>query len=87
MLDEKGIRIFRYPCDKCEYAATRSSDLKKHKENKHEGIRYPCNICENIASTLLCLKSHKKYKHEGMRYPCEICGYSVYKHEHLHMNE
>ena len=33
----------RFPCDLCSYAATRTADLKKHKENIHEVFSvYPC---------------------------------------------
>ena len=30
----------RFPCDQCDHVATLKSDLKRHKESKHEGIRY-----------------------------------------------
>ena len=30
----KGVR---YPCDKCEYAATTARDMKRHIKIKHEG--------------------------------------------------
>ena len=41
----------RYPCDKCEYAATTASALRSHIENKHEGVRYPCDKCVYAATT------------------------------------
>ena len=49
----------RYPCDRCEYAATRAADLKKHKESKHEGIRYTCDQCDYAASNAGNLKRLK----------------------------
>ena len=30
----------RYPCDKCEYYATRPNHLREHIKNKHDGVRY-----------------------------------------------
>ena len=33
--------IMGFPCNKCEYVATRAFDLRIHVENKHEGVRYP----------------------------------------------
>ena len=53
----------RYPCDKCEYAATTVSDLRRHVESKHEGVRYPCNKCEYAATQAGGLKRHTKRKH------------------------
>ena len=49
------------------------SKLKKHKEDKHEGIRYPCDQCEYSATQISNLKIHKKTKHGGIRYPCDQC--------------
>ena len=31
--------IMGFPCNKCEYVATRAFDLRIHVENKHEGVR------------------------------------------------
>ena len=42
--------VMKYPCDKCEYAATKASHLKHHIESKHERVRYPCDKCEYAAT-------------------------------------
>ena len=34
-----------YPCDDCNYKATKTSHLKQHKEALHEGVIYKCNEC------------------------------------------
>ena len=54
----------RYPCDKCEYAATKASNLKEHVEKKHEGVRYPCDLCEYAATRARILKQHIESKHD-----------------------
>ena len=54
----------RYPCDQCEYAATHSSHLKRHKESIHDGVRYPCDQCEHVTTQVSHLKRHKKDKHK-----------------------
>ena len=41
----------RYPCDKCEYAATSESHLKRYIEIKPEGVSYPCDTFEYAATT------------------------------------
>ena len=30
---------FKYPCDQCEYEASKKSNLKTHKMAKHEGVK------------------------------------------------
>ena len=34
---ESKPEAIRYPCDQADYAATRASHLKQHKEYKHDG--------------------------------------------------
>ena len=67
----------RYPCDKCDYAATLASNLKRHIENKHKWVRYPCDQCEYVATGVQSLKIHIESKHEGVRYPCDQCDHSA----------
>ena len=67
----------RYPCDKCDYAATQKGKLKYHKEAKHQGVRYHCDLCEYSAKRPDILKEHKESKHEGIKYPCDQCEYSA----------
>ena len=55
----KGVR---YPCNKCEYAASTAKYLIIHKESKHEGIRYPCSECE-FATDEGNLNKHRRRKH------------------------
>ena len=50
----------RYPCDQ---VATQAGGLKRHIENKHEGIRYLCDQCEYVATQSFYLKMHQKRKH------------------------
>ena len=47
-----------YPCSKCEYTATRASDLKTHFRGKHEGLRYPCDKCEYAVTSKSNLKRY-----------------------------
>ena len=45
-----------YPCNDCEYVATRADHLKRRVENKHIGIRYACDVCEHVATRVDYLK-------------------------------
>jgi len=78
----------RYPCSKCEFAATtagvlkthvesKHGDLKIHVESKHKRLRYSCPECEYLGTTARYLKRHVENKHEGVRYPCPECEYAA----------
>ena len=56
-------RAARFVCDQCGYLAANPTDLKTHKESKHEGIRYPCDQCDYIAKLPSYLKKHKRSRH------------------------
>ena len=68
-----------YPCDKWEYAATITADLKWHIESKHEGVRYLCDKCEYAATSASHLKRYIESKYEGVRYPCDKSEYAATK--------
>ena len=55
----------KHACDQCQYSTNKPSNLKQHKESKHEEVRYPCDNCEYAATELHNLKQHKESKHEG----------------------
>ena len=48
-----------YRYDQCDYAATTTSNLQRHKQSKHVGIRYPCDQCDYTATVYGALKQHK----------------------------
>ena len=52
-----------FPCDQCEYVATRAGNLKQHKAAKHLGVRYPCDLCDHVSTQLGNLKQHKAVMH------------------------
>ena len=51
-----------FPCNKCEYVATRAFTLKIHIENQHERVKNHCSQCEYAATTASDLKKHIKSK-------------------------
>ena len=40
----------KYPCLKCEYAATKVGSLKNHVERKHGEVKYPSSECKYAAT-------------------------------------
>ena len=58
----------KYPCDKCNYQATRKDTLKNHKDTVHEGRKYPCGLCDFQATQKQILNTHKTkvHNHIGM---------------------
>ena len=59
----EGVRP--YPCDLCQYSATTSGDLTKHKRAIHQGIRYACQYCEYNGKSKQFVKKHILTKHLG----------------------
>ena len=47
-----------YPCDKREFAATTTNDLKRHVKYNHEGVRYSEDKSVYIATEVRSLKQH-----------------------------
>ena len=56
----------KHACDQCQYSANKLSNLKQHKERKHEGVKYPCDQCTYSATTFSNLKIHKQSQHEEL---------------------
>ena len=67
--------IKEFACDVCDFATTRSYDLKNHIKVKHEGKKFPCNQCSYEASKKSYLKQHQRIKHEGFVFACDQCDY------------
>ena len=89
----KFLKIFlvlevRFPCDQCEYIATRKDKLNHHVRTKHEGHRYSCTQCSFQATRPDKLRQHTQAKHEGIIYPCDHCDYFAKRHDNLisHLN-
>jgi len=79
-----------YPCEECEYKATKKWHLKVHVEATHKGIRYPCGQCSYEAKTKQTLQRHVESIHEGIRYPCQFCDYKATQNvclkKHIQLN-
>ena len=67
----------KFPCDRCNFSATRSNDLKRHKESIHEGVRYKCDQCSFSASRPSLLRKHLSKNHPGeislKPFSCNLC--------------
>ena len=55
----------RYPCNLCQYEATRKDELKRHIKSIHEGVTYPCHLCGYRATLNRNLRKHIQTIHEG----------------------
>ena len=40
----------KYPCNHCDYKATKKGNLLTHIKSKHEGVRFPCDQCDYKAT-------------------------------------
>ena len=57
------IEDMKYPCDQCDYKATKKSNLFGHSKSKHEGVKYPCDQCDYKATQKRNLLRHLKSNH------------------------
>ena len=53
----------KFPCDRCEYAATELHNLKTHIMSKHEGVRFECGDCKKTFSNQPNLFRHRRSVH------------------------
>ena len=72
-----------YPCTECDYVATRTNNLRTHKEAKHNDQKYFCTLCTFKSSNQRALKIHTEDKHDpktsaGQRqFSCDSCSFSA----------
>ena len=57
----------KFPCDQCDYKATRPDALRTHKRSKNEGKNAPCLQCEHKAFDIGSLSKHVKSVHFGKK--------------------
>ena len=67
----------KFPCDRCDYKATRKEGLLIHIKYKHEDIRFPCSQCNYQANQKKSLHRHTKSVHEDVRFPCVQCDFKA----------
>ena len=73
-----------HKCRKCDYIATRNSDLKKHNKFIHEKTEPRCNQCEVSANLKSDLKKHTKNPHGNTKfYNRNQCHYATTKKANL----
>ena len=55
----------KYPCNQCNYKASKVSHIQEHIKSIHEGARYPCNHCTYKATTQSNLIRHIRSYHQS----------------------
>ena len=72
--------VVKFPCNQCDFKASKKGNLMTHLKSRHKGLKYPCDQCDYKATDKGNLSRHLKSKHEGVKYPCDQCDYkSSYK--------
>ena len=79
---------YKYECQQCNKAFTKTSNLTRHIQSIHECVKYACNQCDHQFTTQSSLTTHIQSKHEGVKYACNQCDYEAgYRHDLIsHMN-
>ena len=63
-----------YSCDQCGNKASRTEDVKMHKENVQTNSVNPCDQCGCKAYKTEYLKKHRKMVHKKSTYSCALRG-------------
>ena len=61
-----------FPCDQCDYKATRKGHLLNHRKSRHEGVKFPCDQCDYKATERVNLLHHIRSIHAGVKFPCDL---------------
>ena len=64
---------YKYECQQCNKAFTKTSNLARHTQSIHEGVKYACNQCDLQFTTQSNLTQHIQSAHEGVKYACNQC--------------
>jgi len=71
-----------FPCNLCDFVATKKREMWKHKRESHEAPRsYQCEYCEYSGSKA-GLYAHREI-HTNERMYCDKCNYSTLKKVHF----
>ena len=57
----------KFPCDLCDFQATKKGHLIKHKNAIHEGERYICDLCDYQAVDKRSLRKHQLSLHDTLK--------------------
>ena len=57
-----------FTCDKCQKVFNYKKNLKRHKEQVHDGLTWPCTRCDKTFSRAATLKKHMG-AHEDKKLP------------------
>ena len=58
---------YKYECQQCNKAFTKTSNLTRHIQSIHEGVKYGCNQCDHQFTTQSNLTQHIQSVHEGVK--------------------
>ena len=79
-----------FKCSHCDYAASRSGNLKHHINSVHKHLRpFKCSHCDYVARQSYTLKKHTSSVHKHLHpFKCSHCDYAASQSDHLkhHIN-
>ena len=63
-------------CDKCDHSCVKSTDMKKHKLDKHTMMcqAKQCKKCEKSVKENVELENHIRIQHDTEKCDCNKCG-------------
>ena len=67
----------RVSCDICGFRGLLQSDIKRHKEEEHEGVVHSCPHCAGTFKQKQLLNTHMKAQHGPQDFLCSQCDYTT----------
>ena len=68
---------YKYECQQCNKAFTKTSNLTRHIQSIHEGMKYACNQCD------LQFTTQSRAMTKGYKYECQQCDKAYITSSHL----
>ena len=68
-----------FPCDKCDYVATKKINLHQHTKRLHSGLDFTCSHCHEEFGNETKLNRHILKEHDVERLQCQHCDFEALK--------
>ena len=68
-----------FPCEKCEYVASKKVNLVQHTKRLHSGLSFTCSHCHEEFGNEIKLNKHILKEHDVEKLQCQHCDFEALK--------
>ena len=68
-----------FPCDQCDYVASKKVNLVQHTKRLHSGLAFTCSHCHEEFGNEIKLNRHILKEHDVDRFQCQHCEFEALK--------